>query len=111
MTKLDPKDIGAVDQLLSLMATASKHSFNIDQMRQDKKQQYKTEIEQQQQNLSKVFKYLTQLKVSRSEISVYTRLIEKSHTVCIELSSLLQSLKIEILNNEKGQSNNKSDKK
>ena len=96
------KDLQKLDELMSLMTTISKHKTNIDFTKMKNKPiEHKSSIEQAQMDLSKVFKYLTELKIKNERLVMIHQLhVKDAHKVCIDLSCRLQNIKKALIYSE-----------
>lgn len=98
MTDQLNEDFKDMDKLLALMKTITRHKVDYAQVYKDKPMKQKTEIELIQVDLSKVFKYLTTIKIENArKQSINPVYISKAHNTCIELSKQLQDIKKQLI--------------
>ena len=88
------KDLKDIDKLLALMKTISKHKVDYSQMYKNLPMKNKSEIELIQQDLSKVFRFLTEFKISNERKNMISQhLINEAHNTAVDLSSMLHNIK------------------
>ena len=96
LTMIDKKDLKDLDALMSLMKVISKHKkdINYQEIYKNKPMKEKNEIEKAQGDLSKVFRFITELKIKNGRLLlIHQRFINDAHSTCIKLSNEMQNIK------------------